>query len=412
MPNSTLRLLPNGRLIWVPGEDVTGVPSKVVSAFADSAEAGLLALGTDGMGAEGLPDDLQFWREFSSAYLTALCSSPPTARGAEWQPVPLLAEEKLQELANSAPPSLGMEYLNERVLAEIWQRLDKHVSTTSGGDEQPLEAWLRKMHPLWRLVGRVTFHLAENNRNQEYPFAFLATYTHRVSKRSQLQYLPLGKALKEYADKKDTRTLEALLAPVTKAAESGGLAKELLDSRKVFHALAWTPEEAFRFIEAVPVFEEAGLVVKVPDWWKGKMGRPSRAVVSVSVDTANKATLGINALLSFKVGVAVDGEELSKDELRKIMESEDQLVSIKGKWVEVDQEKLGQVLAQWQRAERAAASGAVTFLQGMRMLAGFGLGGGEVLAELDEALQGGGRKTGLFVESAAGGGCVVREMRT
>ena len=117
------------------------------------------------------------------------------------------------------------------------------------------------------------------------------------------------------------------------------------------------------------------------------MGRPSKAVVSISVDAVNKATLGINALLSFKVGVAVDGEELSKDELRKIMESEDQLVSIKGKWVEVDQEKLGQVLAQWQRAERAAASGAVTFLQGMRMLAGFGLGGGDVLEELDEALQ-------------------------
>ena len=165
----------------------------------------------------------------------------------------------------------------------------------------------------------------------------------------------------------------------------------------MFHALAWKPEEAFRFLEAVPVFEEAGLIVKVPDWWKG--GRPSRAQVSVAMDTGKKTSVGFDALLSFNVGLAVDGEPLSKEEWERILESGEHLVTIKGKWVEVDREKLRQVLEQWRRAESAASSGAITFLQGMRMLAGLGLGGGGGLEELDEALQGGGE----WVNITAGG---------
>jgi hypothetical protein len=35
--------------------------------------------------------------------------------------------------------------------------------------------WLREKNPLWRMVGRVTFHLAENKRDESYPFAFMAT---------------------------------------------------------------------------------------------------------------------------------------------------------------------------------------------------------------------------------------------
>ena len=64
------------------------------------------------------------------------------------------------------------------------------------------QAYLRAMNPIWNLVGRVSFHLAENKRDPDNPFAFLATYSSRVSKQARLQYLPLGRALEEYPARK------------------------------------------------------------------------------------------------------------------------------------------------------------------------------------------------------------------
>jgi len=45
----------------------------------------------------------------------------------------------------------------------------------------------------------VHFNLAENRRDEEAPFAFLATYTGRLSAHGKAQHQPLGQALREYA---------------------------------------------------------------------------------------------------------------------------------------------------------------------------------------------------------------------
>ena len=89
-----LRLLPNGHLVW---EGFGGdVPAKVAKGFGESVEAGILALGTEGMGVEGLSASLGFWRDFCGAYLTRLCASPPTGDGGEWVAVPLPGGDELE----------------------------------------------------------------------------------------------------------------------------------------------------------------------------------------------------------------------------------------------------------------------------------------------------------------------------
>ena len=71
----------------------------------------------------------------------------------------------------------GLEYLNSQALSSWWTDLDALVR-----DQIPrrlpggVQAYLSELNPQWRLVGRVTFHLAENKRDPEHPFAFLATY--------------------------------------------------------------------------------------------------------------------------------------------------------------------------------------------------------------------------------------------
>ncbi len=82
-----------------------------------------------------------------------------------------------------------------------------------------LSAYLETHHPAWHKVGRVCFHLAENKSDPQRPFAFLVTYTARLSKEATLQHWPLSRALQEYAGESKRAQLLALLLPIQKAAE-------------------------------------------------------------------------------------------------------------------------------------------------------------------------------------------------
>ena len=64
------------------------------------------------------------------------------------------------------------------------------------------------------------FNLAENRRDADAPFAFLATYTTQLSAQAKAQHLPLGQALREYAGAANNERLLSLLLPVQRAAEN------------------------------------------------------------------------------------------------------------------------------------------------------------------------------------------------
>ena len=81
-----------------------------------------------------------------------------------------------------------------------------------------IQEFLKRRNPAWNLVGRVHFNLAENRKDAEAPFAFLATYTTRLSTQAKAQHLPLGQALREYAGAANKERLLSLLLPVQRAA--------------------------------------------------------------------------------------------------------------------------------------------------------------------------------------------------
>src|SRR5208282_4643224 len=130
--------------------------------------------------------------------------------------------------------------------------------------KQTLPEFLKGRNPAWHLVGRVHFNLAENRSDEEAPFAFLATYTTRLSAQGRAQHLPLGQALEEYAGAKNRTALLALLQPIQRARERSPWVKELADSGEIYHPLAWTAEDAYGFLKSIPALEESGLLVRVP----------------------------------------------------------------------------------------------------------------------------------------------------
>ncbi|HLL55680.1 MAG TPA: DEAD/DEAH box helicase [Myxococcaceae bacterium] len=328
-----------------------------------------------------LPSALAFWRDFGRRFMTALCATPELedARDRVEVPPPTLAD--LERLARAAPPMEGGEYLTAGVLQSLWSDL-LHAW------RQQVQAWrgsvqelLTTKDPAWNVVGRVHLHLAENKRDSERPFAFLATYTTGLTAQGKPQHRPLGQAVRESSSARDKGRLLALLAPLQKAARLSGFIKELLDRGELFEPLAWTPREAYRFIQEIPAVEQSGVRVRLPDWWKA---RPPRPQVTVSVGGAAPSMLGLGAMLDFSVRLTLDGEELSERELRALRAAADGLVLLKGKWVEVDRGKLDQVLAHWEAVQRRAGTDGISFIEGMRLLAGAPVT--EAMGEASEAV--------------------------
>jgi non-specific serine/threonine protein kinase len=380
-----LALSPLGRVFIEERDDSFPVPPAEVSerirlAFERSSSAGLLQLATAELETP-LPASFVFWRDFARAYLTQLCHTPGLQ--AEPQPLPAPDDRDLAALAETAPPMTGIEYLSGDALKAAWLDLDSLVRAEIRGFAGGAQAYLRTKNPVWNLVGRVSFHLAENKRDAVRPFAFLATYTSRVSNKARPQYTPLGRALEEYAGVRNRNALLSLLSPVHRASEASTLIRELVSSGEIFHPLAWEPDEAYRFLRDIPIFESSGILVRVPDWWKA--GRPPRPVVSVKIGDRKTQTLGLDALLDFSVQVTLDGQQISESEWKSILAVTQGLVLLKGKWVEIDREKLTEVLQHWENLEAAHRESGISFAEGMRLLAGAGLDRKEEFLAQDDA---------------------------
>ena len=367
-----LYLSPQGDLHTreITGPDGTGIdgpPGKRVhAAFSKGPAHGLLDLATTEL-QSSLVAPFAYARDFARLYLTRLCQTPVDPQSGLIPHIDPPSQTDLAFQVLQAPPMQGGEYLSPEVLLSWWSSLDTLVRAEIKQHPAGLQAYLSERNPQWRLVGRVTLHLAENKRDPKYPFAFLATYIPKLSAQGRVQHEPLGKALKEYAGAKNRPMLLTLLVPIQHATEHSSLIKELVDSGEIYHPLAWTPREAYRFLQDIPVFEQSGLIVRVPDWWKSS--RPPRPAVSIKVDSRKGSTLTVEALLDFSVNVTLDGEPLTEAELKRVLQSVDSLVALKGKWVEVDRDKLAQALEHWKKVERDTHDNGLTFYEGMRLLA-------------------------------------------
>jgi superfamily II DNA or RNA helicase len=341
--------------------------ARIERAFNDGAGAGLLQLATTEI-KTAIGPTLAFARGFAQRYFTQLChmGEPAIAQGMPLVEPP--GEEQLAAIVLEVPPMRGLEYLDALVLRTAWLELDTQVRLEAGAHGLGVRAYLHKKNPLWRLVGRVTFHLAENKQDEEHPFAFLATYASGLSERGETKHLPLARALQEYSGGSNRKQLVALLTPIREASEHLPWVHDLVEGSDVYHALAWTPAEAHRFLRDIPILETSGLIVRIPNWWKPD--RPPRPQVSIKVGGQQVASLGADSLLEFSLSLTLGGEALTESEKQELLSSAGGLVRLRGQWVEADGEKLAAALAHWQSVETEARSGGMTFFEGMRLLSG------------------------------------------
>ncbi len=386
-------LTPRGLLILRPTEEALALESeqnsRLEKAFLRGPGHGLLCLGANEVGT-ALPPVLSYWREFGSRYVTALCALSDIGERVTKPPIPVPANGELDNIAATVPPMTGAEYLSAAVLADLWRGMDAAFDVELADAKLSVQAFLKGRHPAWNLVGRVHFSLAENRRDEAAPFAFLATYTTRLSAEAKAQHMPLGKALQEYAGAKNRERLLSLLLPIQRAAEHCDWLKIMVDAGEIFHPLRWSPQQALQFLKDVPAIESAGVAVRMPASWR--MNRPARPQVKATVGGHAPSRLGMDALLDFRMDVTLDGERLSATEIKRLLAHSDGLVLIRGKWVEIDHEGLRRALDKFEAIERRAASDGLSFGEAMRVLAGAGIAendsGGQADVDWGQAVAG------------------------
>ena len=369
-----LRLTRRGHIQLDASEDSPSLDDKTAArlteAFAKGSGHGLLQLGAGEIG-RAMPPVFIWWRDFAARYVGALCLVSP---GSGSEPTTVLpevyppTEAELATLVLTGPMMPGAEYLTPEVLLGQWDELGNAIQNAVSTSRVDLQSFLKQLNPAWNLVGRVHFNLAENRRDPEQPFAFMATYTTRLSAQAKAQHVSLGQALREYAGADNRDKLLSLLIPVQRAAESCGWLKAMVDAGEIFHPLRWGPADAARFLGSVLDLETAGVVVRMPASWRAN--RPARPVVKGTVGARSPSAVGLDGVLDFSMEVTLGDESLTDEEISALLAGTDALVLLRGQWVEIDRDRLKREMDRFREAQELADSEGLTFAEAMRLLAG------------------------------------------
>ncbi len=333
--------------------------NEIYQQYSSDPEGWLLYLGFSNKNIK-LSPSVNFWRSFAGLFVRQLRLAPDLEEQRAKIILPLPAES-LSHIQSHLPPMPGGEYLNAEMFVALWGTLHEIFCRKIEKHKGSVEAFFKKYNPDVHLTGRIYFHLVEN-KDAETPFAFLATYSTRLNDEGESRHLPLKYALEEYQD--DNEKLLKLLVTVDDAAGHSDLVAELRDSGELFHPLAWSSKEAFTFLQEIPLYEEAGILCRIPNWWKGKAGNIS---INISIGEKAPSSVGMDALLDFSPQLMIGDAEISESEARRLLHETEGLAFLKNKWVAVDPQKLKQTLDAYEKARELNSEEGLTLLDAMRL---------------------------------------------
>src|SRR3989440_2175517 len=116
-----------------------------------------------------------------------------------------------------------------------------------------------------------------------------------------------------------------------------------------------TMDEAFGFLkESAWVLDEAGYAVIVPAWWTPDGRRRTKVRLKTSARSPKGATtlsqghLSLNIIISYEYQLSVGGQVVSEEEWQQLVNAKTPLVQFRGQWMELDRDKMQQLLQFWQ----------------------------------------------------------------
>lgn len=307
---------------------------------------------------------VKFWSEFTNYFIESVRLDPAIEELREKCHI-IPSRSWIRDFLNEAPFMQGGEHLNEDYLFTQWNHLQDYFSQEVKSFKGSIEEYFLGLNPEIHLVGRVFFHLVENKQDAQFPFAFMATYLANAVEKDNPIHRPLQYALEEYKDHQEK--MLSLLASIKRASMSSNLIKTLLDSGEIFNPLRWSPEDARKFLEETPLYSQAGILCRIPNWWK----LTSRGVqLSFTLGNKKSSFFGVDSLVNFDIDLSLGGENLSEEEAKKLLDESGGLAFLKGKWVKVDKKNLSEALDKWKKTKIVMKKHQISFHEAMKILAG------------------------------------------
>lgn len=331
---------------------------ELLSRFEEDRFAALYSMGLQG-GAETAGASAAFLTLLSDTFFKRLTDLPDlellreNARAA-------LSEQDVESLLSAVPFALGAEHITEKWLQRQCDGLNEVFAREMGAYSGTVALYLAERSQNLRVPERVFFHLVEN-KDDEYPFAFLATYATRDEK-GTVRHMPLQYALTEYRTQRE-KLLE-LLSCLNRAAEVSGLVAEFMESGEMFHMLRLTAAEAYAFLTQIEAIESAGILCRIPNWWKKKA---AAVRLTLRLGEEKPSMLGFDSLISVQPRLEVDGVALTEEDIRSLLAQSEGLALLKGKWVAVDHARLRALLN-----EMEASPESLTLMDALRLELGTG----------------------------------------
>jgi len=119
-------------------------------------------------------------------------------------------------------------------------------------------------------------------------------------------------------------------------------------------AVALDLDEAFDFLsESAWVLEDAGFKIIVPAWWtprgrrRAKIRLRSSPSKSASASSTGSGHVNLENLVQYRYQLAIGDEVVGEEEWQRLVEAKSPLVRFRGQWVELDRDKMQQMLAFW-----------------------------------------------------------------
>ncbi len=265
------------------------------------------------------------------------------------------SEEVSQQLLDAVPFVIGSEHLTKKWIQRIFGKLTDIFREEIRSCDGTVAMYLAEKSQHLKVPERIFFHLVES-KEEAYPFAFLATYATR-SENGRIRHMPLEYALTEYKNQREK--LLGLLSCLNQAAEVSELISGFMESGELFHPLRLTSGEAYEFLKQTEEIERTGILCRIPNWWKKKAASVS---MSVRLGEEQPAMLGFDTLVSIRPRLTVDGQSLTEEDIRSLLAQTEGLAFLKGKWVEVDHEKLKKLLEEMEKNE-----GEMTLMEALRL---------------------------------------------
>ncbi|HDQ26311.1 MAG TPA: DEAD/DEAH box helicase [bacterium] len=307
-----------------------------------------------------LSASLDTFRKFAGMYVRKFTQTPDLEDLREKAEIVLTTDE-IDDFLSKIPFMTGAEYITPSFLEKLWLKIDVTLKDKLKACKGTVGDLIKTLSPDIYIAGRIYFHLVES-RKENFPFAFLATYSTGLNEQGKSRHVPLKCALKEYG--KNSKKLLELLSTVYLAAKESSLVAGLIENGEIFHPLALSARDAYDMLKEIPVYEKSGIICRIPNWWKN---RTSALKLDISIGNTTPSFLGKDSILDFKINLSCGDNSLSEEEAKKLLNESEGLAFIKGKWVEVDSEKLKKTLEAYKKAGELMEQGGLSLREAMRL---------------------------------------------